>query len=66
MKSCPKIRDYVLATKYSDGDPCDAYAVGYLFRYAEIVIFLWMQIIKYFNIMDFAGVKGLVSELEVF
>jgi hypothetical protein len=26
----PQIGDYVIATKYSDGDPCDGWAVGFL------------------------------------
>lgn len=30
MSKSPQLRDYVLATKYSDGDPGDHYAVGFL------------------------------------
>lgn len=30
--AAPELGDYVLATKYSDGDPGDHYAVGYLER----------------------------------
>lgn len=29
----PTIGDYVLATKYQDGDPCDHFCVGFLMGY---------------------------------
>lgn len=32
MKHSPQVGDYVLATKYSDGDPCDHFCVGYVDR----------------------------------
>jgi hypothetical protein len=32
MKNPVKVGDYVLATKYTDGDPCDHFCVGYVDR----------------------------------
>ena len=46
----PKIGDYVLATKYSDGDPGDAWALGFLTR-AEPE----GQISRRFYVADSAG-----------